>query len=370
MEQIGKYKVIDVIARGGSGVVYRAVDPGLGRVVAIKTLSAHSGAESEIRNRFFGEARSAAALSHKNIITIFELNDDPFLPNIVMEYLEGEDLKHLISRRVALPIEQKLRMLIEVCEGLSCAHGMGVIHGDIKPANIFITRAGTVKLLDFGIARTASMDISQPDTSMGTPAYMSPEQLGGQSHDQRTDIFSLGVVAYELLTYVRPFRSETELSTVFKIMQTNPEPIEKVEPMIPIELSSVIGGMLEKNPEKRYRHAKDLQKELESIILLLEERKRILRVEIRDALANLEEFIAKNRNLVGEIEGITSRMRLTAPEFLETAIPPDSCRFSPWRRELQLDYASLLEMQEQVRREFDRALALVEKNEAAIRNTG
>jgi serine/threonine protein kinase len=359
VEQIGKYKVIDVIARGGSGVIYRAVDPCLGRIVAIKALSAPSGAEAEIRGRFFLEARIAAALSHKNIVTIFELNDDPLLPNIVMEYLEGEDLKHLISRQIALPIEQKLRILIEVCEGLSCAHGKGVIHRDIKPGNIFVTRAGTVKLLDFGLARTTSFDPSQPDLPMGTPAYMSPEQLRGQPLDQRTDIFSLGVVAYELLTHVRPFRSETEMSTVFKIMQSDPEPMENVEPTIPIELSSVVGVMLEKDPEKRYRHVKDLCKELESIAILLEERKRILRVEIRDALSHLEELIAKNKDRLGEVAGIAAQMRLTAPEFFETAVPSDVCRLTPWRRELQLDYAGLIKMHEQVRRESARALELV-----------
>ena len=363
MEKIGKYKIVEMIGKGGMGVVYKALDPRIGRVVAIKTLFAHRDAEPEVRHRFLQEARSAGALSHKNIITIFEMDEDAGQSFIAMEYLEGEDLKSIIARRAPISLEQKLHILLEVCEGVAHAHSMGVIHRDIKPGNIFLTRNGQIKILDFGLARVSSSELTQTQTSMGTPSYMSPEQVRGEKLDHRTDIFSVGVVAYELLTYTKPFQAETDFGLAFKITYAEPEPVERVNPLIPIEISSMITGLLEKDKEKRYQHAEDLVRELESVQGLLEERKRALRVEVRAAVAKLESLVSANRSLSGDVAEKLEDMKQAAPEFFEATILTQSGRSSGRQRSVQLEYLDLIEFRDRTLREFDRVSGLLERRQ-------
>jgi serine/threonine-protein kinase len=363
VDKIGKYKIIDTIGKGGMGVVYKAQDPRIGRIVAIKTLFAHRDVEPETRHRFLQEARSAGALSHKNIITIYEMDEDAGLAFIAMEYLEGEDLRAVISRRAPVPLEQKLHILTEICEGMAHAHAAGVIHRDIKPGNIFITRTGQVKILDFGLARVTSSEHTLTGTSMGTPSYMSPEQVRGEKLDHRTDIFSLGVVAYELITYVKPFHAETDIATAYKVSHSEPEPVEKVEPRIPIELSSVIAGALEKDPNKRYQQADDLLREFEAVKGLLEERRRVLREEVRAAVAKLTELVRANKNMVEDVAEKLAAMKQAAPEFFDGTIPAQTGDLAPRRRTLQLDYLALIELRDRALHECDRVAALLEKRQ-------
>jgi serine/threonine protein kinase len=360
VDKIGKYQILETIGRGGMGVVYKALDPRIGRVVAVKTIFSQRDTDPEMRQRFLQEARSAGALSHKNIITIYEMDEDAGQSFIAMEYLEGEDLKSIIARRASMSLEQKLRILVEVCEGLAHAHSMGVIHRDIKPGNIFLTRAGQVKILDFGLARQSTSDLTQTQTSMGTPSYMSAEQVRGEKLDHRTDIFSFGVVAYELLTYTKPFQAETDFGLIFKITYTEPEPVDKVNPALPVELSGVISGALEKDREKRYQQADDLLRELEAVVGIVEERKRTLRKEVREAIGRLEELVRTHPGVIEDVAEKLEEMKQAAPEFFEATILTRSGRSTARRHSLRLEYFELIEFRDRARREFDRVSSLLE----------
>jgi len=377
--KIGKYEVLEKIAQGGMGIVYKARDPRLGRIVAIKTLHARSGDGPAVHAQFVGEARSAGALAHKNIITIYEMDGDAEQSYIVMEFLEGEDLHSLIARRTLLPLEQKLRILTETCEGMAYAHGMGLIHRDIKPGNIFITQSGQVKILDFGLARPPAQDATWSDAPTGTLCYMSPEQVRGEAADHRSDIFSFGVVAYELLVCQHPFRSESEYGSAFKITQVEPRPLESIEPSIPIELSSIVFCALEKESLKRYQQAKEVLEELKSVKSLLYERKRALRDEARQLVAELERVVRENGGLIADLSSRAASLKTFAPELFESSLPPESGQLSAWTRELQPDYFRLLHMRDRARSELEGAVVLAEKRKKTayllreaedLRNTG
>ena len=235
IEKIGRYKILEQIGQGAMGVVYKALDPFIERVVAVKTMSADLDADPDFRARCFREARSIGQLSHKNIIVIYDLGEEGGKAYMAMEFLDGEDLKFRIARKEHIPLEVKLRYMIEVTEGLSHAHKKEVFHRDIKPGNIYITKTGQVKILDFGLARLASSDMTKSGSVMGTPNYMSPEQIRGTPIDNRSDIFSAGATFYELITYRRPFYSESLQSTFYKVLQEEPEPVETIDPSIPSE---------------------------------------------------------------------------------------------------------------------------------------
>jgi len=235
------------------GVVYKALDPKIDRILAIKTISARLDEEPDLQERFRQEARSAARLSHQNIITIYDYDEEEGLAYLAMEYLEGEDLKSKIRNRASLSLDEKLRIMAEVCEGLSHAHKMGIVHRDVKPGNIFITTSGEVKILDFGLARLASSDLTKTGVSMGTPAYMSPEQLRSEKVDFRSDIFSAGVLFYELLTYKRPFHGNSDFAISIKILQQEPDPIEIHNSSIPPDVSAIVLRALAKERSARYR---------------------------------------------------------------------------------------------------------------------
>jgi serine/threonine protein kinase len=382
VEKIGKYTIIERIGKGGMGIVYKALDPRIGRVVAVKTIFTHGDEETEYRRRFFQEARSAGTLSHKNIITIYEMDEDQGQIFIVMEYLEGEDLRSLIrghmsetgrgksDRLKALEeasetLEQKLRYLIEVCEGLAHAHEREILHRDIKPANIFITLSGQVKILDFGLARAFSSDQTKSSVIMGTPLYMSPEQVRGERLDHRSDIFSFGVVAYELITSISPFKAETDYATLYKVTNFRPAPVDKMDATVPPELGRIIATAMEKEAGKRYQQADELVRELEAVKGLLEERKRLLREEVRTGLAELEALVQANRELLETHAEKLADLKETAPEIFDETRTIQTGERSLKRRMAQFDYLTLIQMRDRLRAEIDRLPALLEKRRKA-----
>ncbi len=264
MEKIGKYLILEKLGQGGMGVVYKALDPLIERVVAVKMIVSNLTDEPELRARFFREGRSAGQLSHKNIVTIFDLGEERGTAYLAMEYLEGEDLRSLM-RTGSITLEEKLRIVREICEGLSHAHENKVIHRDIKPANIFLTKSGQVKILDFGLARTMQSDLTNTGQALGSPNYMSPEQVRGEDLDHRTDIFSVGVLFYELLTLRKAFQGDSFTSTIFKILQNDPEPIENFNSEIPPEICAIVFRALAKKPEDRYSTLDEMRRDLDRV---------------------------------------------------------------------------------------------------------
>ncbi len=224
-QKIGKYEVRGLVGKGAMGVVYNAVDPALGRAVAIKTLSALSGSphEAELKLRFLREARSAGMLQHPNIITVHELFEEGGTAYLVMELLEGASLSSLLGRKKELTLGERLSIIDQIASGLSEAHAHRIIHRDLKPSNVFVLKNGVVKVLDFGVAKMGEGELTKAGTVFGTVAYMAPEQVRGASVNVRADIFSMGVVAYEVLSGRNPFRAETLAASVFKILSDNPE---------------------------------------------------------------------------------------------------------------------------------------------------
>ncbi len=261
-ERIGKYRIVEAIGRGGMGSVYKAHDPLLDRMVAIKVMAEGTDTGEESRIRFLREAQSAARLNHANIITIYELGEDQGRIFIVMELLAGEPLSRSISRVPPLPLRRRLTLMLQMCEGLAFAHQHGVIHRDIKPGNIFLLDTGQVKILDFGIARLASSELTRTGMLMGTPSYMSPEQARGQRSDARSDIFSLGVVFYELLSWQKPFPGDDYFEILEKLRSLEPRSLRELAPTLPPALVGAVHRMLAKDPEARYQSLEALRADL------------------------------------------------------------------------------------------------------------
>jgi serine/threonine-protein kinase len=261
MNTIGRYQLVEKLGQGGMGVVYRAYDPLLQRVVAVK-LIANLEAGDELRERFFREARAAGQLSHKNIITIHDLGDFEGQPFLAMEYLEGHDLQHRMASQMPMSLSRKLDLAIEICEAVEYAHDHGVIHRDIKPANIFITNGGTVKILDFGLARLITSELTNSNMMMGTLNYMAPEQVRGERADHRSDIFSTGVVLYELFGGRRAFEGDSFGATLYKILEELPTPLRDLDPTVPPELEAMIDRAMDKSRESRYPHMSEMLREL------------------------------------------------------------------------------------------------------------
>ncbi|HVN78165.1 MAG TPA: serine/threonine-protein kinase, partial [Terriglobia bacterium] len=252
-EKIGRYLIERTIGRGAMGVVYLAFDPILDRHSAIKVMTTSGEVDEELRTRFLREARSAAKIRHPNIIAIYDMGEDQNRPYIAMEYLEGEDLKTLIDKRIVIPFEKKINLLIQVCRGLHYAHEHGVIHRDIKPANIFVTKDGEVRILDFGLARLESSELTRAGIVMGTPYYMSPEQVrGARELDGRSDLFSVGVVLYELVSHTKPFEASNMTGVCFKIVSEPHPPISEYLPGCAEELGEIIDRALAKDRSQRY----------------------------------------------------------------------------------------------------------------------
>jgi dienelactone hydrolase/predicted Ser/Thr protein kinase len=265
----GKYRIIEEIGRGGMGVVYKAEDIKLKRCVALKFLPPHLMDSPELKVRFLVEAQAAAALNHPNICIIHEVGESEKRPYIAMEYVEGETLKDKVHKG-PLTAGAALEIAIQIAEGLDEAHSKGIIHRDIKSANIMITGKGQAKIMDFGLAKVKEGPLlTREGTTLGTVAYMSPEQAQGEAVDHRSDIWSLGVVMYEMLCGALPFKGEREASILYSVVHEDPKPLRALRPDVPQELQQIIDRSLKKKPEARYgsplellKDAKDYRKSL------------------------------------------------------------------------------------------------------------
>jgi serine/threonine-protein kinase len=266
--RFGRFEVIDVLGRGAMGVVYRAKDAALARTVAIKTISLSGDARERDTHeaRFMQEARAAGSISHPAIVTIYDVGREGDTAFIAMELVEGRDLRELI-RGVSLIPAQSLRIVAAVADGLAFAHERGIIHRDIKPGNIMVLADGRVKIMDFGIAHMHEpMVKTQTGVLLGSPQYMSPEQIVGQPVDYRSDIFSLGLVLYELLTGVRAFEGEDIPELMFKVANLPATPPTHVAPDLPAVIDFIIARALKKKPEERYASAADMAKDLHAAL--------------------------------------------------------------------------------------------------------
>jgi serine/threonine-protein kinase len=264
MQRAGKYEIVRKIGAGGFGVVYEGRDPFIKRRVAIKACTTE---DEEIRQRFYREAEIAGNLQHKNIVTIHDFGIEDGVPYLVQEYLTGEDLEHVIARGEPIPLERKLDILIQAAHGLEHAHAAGVIHRDIKPANVRLLDDGRVKILDFGIAKLAHVEsrLTKEGMTVGTAAYLPPEQIRGEKIDFRADVFSFGVLAYELLAMVRPFDGKTLSTLLFQILSQTPRPLAEALPGVPARLAAVIDRCLEKDVERRFGSFAEIATELETL---------------------------------------------------------------------------------------------------------
>jgi eukaryotic-like serine/threonine-protein kinase len=289
-KKVSHYRVLDVLGGGGMGIVYRAEDLKLGRAVALKFLSEEIGSDVRARQRFEQEARTASALNHPNICTIYEIEEHEGHPFIALELLEGQTLCQRldVSAEKRLGLTELMNLAVQVCRGLQAAHDKGIVHRDIKPANLFLTNGGTVKILDFGLAKLMLQDASSPPalappaedrpqvtanqtspttrkTGMGTSGYMSPEQIRHEKLDSRTDLFSLGVTLYEAATGYRPFSGETEDRVREAILSDSPASARSLNPAIPSSLDVIMAKTLEKDPSLRPQSAKEIERTIEKI---------------------------------------------------------------------------------------------------------
>ena len=267
---IGRYEVIERVGRGGMGVLYRGRDPVLDREVAIKVMAGDFSTDESARSRFFREARASARLQHRNIVTIFEFAEDAGTPYIAMEFLRGQTLSQRLASQPPLTLVQKLDIVTQLLTGLHYAHEQGIIHRDVKPANVWLLDDGTVKLLDFGIAKIAASTMTSAGSVLGSAFYMAPEQVSGREVDGRADVFAAGVVLYELLSQHRPFEAETPTAVMMKIVSEDPQPLSKFCPDLPPALIAAVMKALQREAPRRFPHAGDFAAELKLVRLSAE----------------------------------------------------------------------------------------------------
>jgi tRNA A-37 threonylcarbamoyl transferase component Bud32 len=261
-ELADKYKIEDIVGRGGMGIVYRAEDTKLKRRVALKFLPSELIQDKEAKERFILEAQTAAALSHPNICTIHEIDEEEGKTFIAMEYVKGQNLREKLYKS-PLEVEEVLDMAIQVAQGLDEAHKKNIIHRDIKSANVMVTEKGQAKIMDFGLAKIKGATLlTREGTTLGTVAYMSPEQARGEEVDQRSDIWSLGVVLYEMLSGELPFKGDREASILYSVVHEEPKPIKEIKRDIPPELQQIVNKALRKKLESRYASAAEMIKDL------------------------------------------------------------------------------------------------------------
>ncbi len=266
ISHLGRYEIIGELGQGAMGLVYKAKDPLIDRPLAIKTISLNLAMEedkAEYEARFYQEAKAAGSLSHPNIVTIYDVGKSGDVAYIAMEFLQGRELRDVLNEYPLLPIDQVLDIVVQVAQGLAYAHEHGIVHRDVKPANIMVVRDGHVKITDFGIARMASASVrTQTGMVLGSPKYMSPEQVLGKTIDQRTDIFSLGVMLYEMLTGQQPFVGDTINAIMYQTINTVPRSPNALNPAVPAMLNFIVAKALAKNPDDRYRDAEEFANDL------------------------------------------------------------------------------------------------------------
>lgn len=265
ISQLGRYEIVGELGHGAMGIVYKAKDPLIDRTLAIKTISLNLAIDSidDYEARFYQEAKAAGRLSHPNIVTVFDVGKSGDVAYIAMEFLQGRELRDILNEGPRLPVSQTLDIVMQVALGLAYAHEHGIVHRDVKPSNIMVVRDGKVKITDFGIARMASSTVqTQVGVVLGSPKYMSPEQVLGKSIDQRSDIFSLGVMLYEMLTGQPPFVGDTINAVMYQTMNTVPPPPSTLNPEVPAVLNLIVTKALAKGLDERYQNAMEFADDL------------------------------------------------------------------------------------------------------------
>ncbi len=267
LPKAGRYEIVSELGRGSMGVVYQGFDPVIGRAVAIKTMLIEGLTATEFQEfkaRFQREAQAAGILAHPNIVTVYDFGEDAGVLFLAMEFLDGKSLQDIVEKQTILPVETIIPMFDQVCSALDHAHTHNIVHRDIKPANIMILKSGLVKVTDFGIAKMMSMGMTQAGQILGTPNYMSPEQVKGRKVDGRSDIFALGVILYELVTGEKPFGGQNITTVIYKIINENPIPPRELDATIHPGLSFVISKALAKSPEERFQTCRELSEALKN----------------------------------------------------------------------------------------------------------
>ncbi len=264
-QTVGRYEITGELGRGAMGVVYKATDPTIGRTVALKTmrLDVHGLESAEIVRRFKNEARAAGLLNHPNIVTIYDAGEHEGIFYIAMEFMEGTTLQEVLDQKRILDADETIQFSREICEGLDYAHAHGIVHRDVKPANIMITSRGILKIMDFGIAK-AGGSMTSTGQVLGTPNYMSPEQVKGRSLDGRSDLFSFGVILYEMLTGEKPFVGQNVTTIIYKIVNETPIPPRDLDAAIHPGLNAIVIKALAKSPDERYQSGAELVRDLEN----------------------------------------------------------------------------------------------------------
>ena len=263
-ENLGRYKIMRELGRGAMGIVYQGYDPKIDRVVALKTIRKDRLADSrdgeDLAVRFQDEIRAAGKLVHPNIIIVYDTGEDEETAYVAMEYVEGDTLENLIQRKIRFSREQIIDIFGQICDGLAYTHRRGIVHRDLKPSNIMLVKGKRVKITDFGISKAigaSSSLLKHTSILLGTPRYMSPEQITGREVDGRSDLFSLGIILYQLLTGESPFQGDNISTLLFNIVNKNPIPPSQVDPAVPPVYDEVITKALAKDPGKRYPTASD-----------------------------------------------------------------------------------------------------------------
>jgi eukaryotic-like serine/threonine-protein kinase len=316
-KRYGRYEIIAELGRGAMGVVYKARDPKIDRLVAVKTISLSNQAaeeEREYRDRFFHEAQAAGRLLHPGIVTIFDTGEEPenHVAYIVMEYVAGQSLERLLAEEAKkLPLHTALLLAAELAEALDHAHAQGVIHRDMKPANILVTHDGHAKIADFGIAKMNLAQLTLPGRVLGTPAYMSPEQLEGEPVDARSDLFSLGAILYRMVTGYGPFQGNSATTVCFKVANREPLRATALNSELPPECDAVIARAMAKDPAQRYQRGLEFALDLQE-----------LRDRVQVVPSGASDIRGPSREREDEARARNEKGAPSSPRRLLTSIPP------------------------------------------------
>jgi serine/threonine protein kinase len=325
--RVGRYELIEKIGRGGMGVVYRGRDSVLGRPVAVKMLISDVDVSEETRERFFREARSAGQLTHRNIITIYDFGEEGGRAYIVMELLQGESLTAVLARSPGIAVEQQLDIMARVSEGLAFAHARGIVHRDVKPANLFLTADNQIKILDFGVARIASSKLTRSGLIVGTPDYMSPEQVMGQVVDERSDVFSAGAVFYQLLSGRKPFAADKLPQILQNVMSVEPAPLPAE---VPVELGAIVLKALAKDPAQRQQRMIDVLAAVTKFRQVWDRQTRELAATAADLYEETDRLLRERQAAAGGEENVAVPLLRDLPLFQERG--GDVLRVVPFRR--------------------------------------
>jgi serine/threonine protein kinase len=310
ISNLGRYEVLGELGQGAMGVVYKARDPLIDRVVAIKTinLSLAMDEKEEYEGRFYQEAKAAGRLNHPNIVTIYDVGKSGDVAYIAMELLEGRELRDIMNEGALLPIDQVLNIVAQVAQGLAYAHEHEIVHRDVKPSNIMVIRDGHVKITDFGIARMASSSVrTQTGMVLGSPKYMSPEQVMGKTIDQRSDIFSLGVMLYEMLTGQAPFDGENVNAIMYQTLNAIPTPPSILNPAVPEMVNFIVAKALAKGMEDRYQNAKDFAVDLRTCRDTLP--RSIQQVDLSKPSVSSNKRVSDTTEITARIDGDKERVK-------------------------------------------------------------